>query len=133
MGRAKASGLAHENPPELDTVIRHDPEKMARVFANLMQNAWEHHSGLVTVRLAEPATDWLQVTVHNQGEPIPPDRLITIFEKYNTTKEKQGGSGLGTTIARLFVEGHGGNINASSSAEDGTEFSLRLPRLPAEV
>ena len=117
-----------EFPPGLDTVVRHDPEKMARVFTNLMQNAWEHHPGQVTVRLVEPAPGWLQATVHNQGEPIPPERLATIFEKFNTTKEKQGGSGLGTTIARVFVEGHGGVITASSSAEVGTEFTLRLPR-----
>jgi PAS domain S-box-containing protein len=122
-----------EAPPELNTIISHDPEKMARVFANLMQNAWEHHPGLVTVRLAEPAPGWLQAVVHNQGEPIPPERLATIFEKFNTTKQKQGGSGLGTTIARLFMEGHGGTISAASSAQDGTEFSLRLPRRRVEV
>ena len=121
-----------EAPPELDTIILHDPEKMARVFANLMQNAWEHHSGLVTVSLADSAPGWLKVTVHNHGEPIPPERLSTIFEKFNTTKEKQGGSGLGTTIARLFVEGHGGAITAVSSAQNGTEFILQLPRKKAE-
>ena len=121
-----------EAAPGLDTVIRHDPEKMARALANLIQNAWEHDSGVVTVRLTEPSPGWLQATVHNQGEPIEPQRLATIFEKFNTTKERQGGSGLGTTIARLFVEGHGGAITAASSAQDGTEFTLRLPRHPAE-
>ena len=117
-----------EVPPKLDTVIAHDPEKMTRVFQNLMQNAWEHHPGEVTVRLAQPEPGWLEVKVGNQGPPIPPERLTTLFEKYNTTKAHLGGSGLGTTIAQAFSEAHGGTISAASSAQRGTELTVRLPR-----
>jgi signal transduction histidine kinase len=118
---------------DLDTVILHDPENLARVFQNLMQNAWEHHPGEVTVQLSSPAESWLRAVVHNQGEPIPPQRLASIFEKYNTTKQDLGGSGLGTTIAKVLVEAHGGTIGASSSWERGTEFTINLPRGSREV
>lgn len=118
---------------DLDAVILHDPENLGRALQNLMQNAWEHHLGEVTVQLSAPVEGWLRVVVHNQGEPIPPQRLATIFEKYNTTKQDLGGSGLGTTIAKVLVEAHGGTISASSSWERGTEFTINLPRGSREV
>ena len=63
----------------------------------------------------------------NGGEPIPPDRLATIFEKFNTTKRANKGTGLGTTIARLFVEAHDRTIDVTSSASEGTTFAFRVP------
>lgn len=115
--------------PGLDTVIVQDPVKLARVFLNLLENAWEHDPEPVRVEVAAIGPDQLEVTLCNGGEPIPPERLKTIFEKYNTTKSGRGGTGLGTTIARLFVQAHGGVITATSSAEAGTCFRVRLPRV----
>jgi signal transduction histidine kinase len=68
------------------------------------------------------------VAVTNGGTPIPPDRLETIFEKFNTTKRDRKGTGLGTTIARLFVEAHGGKILVRSSEAEGTTFTVVLPK-----
>lgn len=114
--------------PGLDTVLAQDPVKLTRVFRNLLENAWEHHPGTVDVQVSAPAPEYLEVAVRNGGEAIAPERLETIFEKFNTTKAGQGGTGLGTTIARLFVQAHGGMISAASSPEDGTCFRVRLPR-----
>lgn len=128
-------GKGGENPdwrlvvePGLETVLPQDPVKLTRVFHNLLENAWQHHQGTVRVGLASATPDFLEVKVTNGGEPIAPERLETIFEKYNTTKAGQGGTGLGTTIARLFVLAHGGMISATSSPEQGTCFRVRLPR-----
>ena len=114
--------------PGLDTVIRQDPVKLGRVFRNLLANAWEHHPGTVRVGLAGSGAGFVSVAVRNQGEPIPPERLETIFEKFNTTKSGHGGTGLGTTIARLFTAAHGGAITVTSSQERGTCFMVHLPR-----
>ena len=122
--------ISMEVQPGLDTMVEHDPGRMRRVFKNLVKNGLEHHPGPVVVRIMAPQGEpgFLAVSVANQGEPIPPERLARIFEKYNTTKKNRGGTGLGTTIARLFTEAHGGRIKASSSPEQGTVFTVSLPR-----
>ena len=105
----------------------HDFQKLQRVLANLIKNALEHDSGQVTVRV-EDTQEAVRLSVHNWGDPIPEDRLQTIFEKFNTTKRDRKGTGLGTTIARLFVEAHGGRIEALSLKEEGTTFTVTLPK-----
>jgi|GEM_PF-5617400 len=105
--------------------LLHDPLKVQRALRNLIQNAWEHSREAVTLRVEE-VEDGARIHVHNGGEPIEPDRLGRIFEKFNSTKG--GGMGLGTTLARLLVEAHGGRISAASSEEEGTTFTIWLPK-----
>ena len=124
------SRISLEIQPGVDTTIKHDPGRMRRVFKNLVKNALEHDPGPVGVAIFSPPKEpgWLAVSVMNRGEPIPPERLAVIFEKFNTTKKDRGGAGLGTTIARLFTEAHGGRITAASSPEEGVVFTVNLPR-----
>lgn len=110
-----------------ELVVSHDPQKVQRAVSNLVKNALEHDDGEVTVRF-EDLGDSVQVSVQNWGDLIPEDRVNTIFEKFNTTKRNKKGTGLGTTIARLFTEGHGGHISASSTEADGTVFTMVLPK-----
>lgn len=113
---------------EPETVqVDHDPQKMQRAISNLVKNALEHDAGDITVTFDEKK-DGVEISVHNGGEHIPEERLRTIFEKFNTTKRSKKGTGLGTTIARLFVEAHQGRIWAESSEGDGTTFSIYLPK-----
>ena len=69
--------------------------------------------------------------VHNTGEPIPPEHLPHLFERfYRTDSDRarsQGGYGLGLSIAKSIVDGHRGRISVSSSAISGTLFTVRLP------
>ena len=108
-------------------IFLHDPQKLQRAVSNLVKNALEHDTGKVTIRL-QNMEDKIEISVHNWGDPIPEDRVNTIFEKFNTTKRSKKGTGLGTTIARLFVEAHKGQIWATSSEEAGTTFTIRLPK-----
>ena len=126
------SRIGMEVQSGLDIMVEHDPGRMRRVFKNLVKNALEHDPGPVTIKIFAPQEEpgFLAVSVANQGEPILPERLARIFEKYNTTKKTRGGTGLGTTIARLFTLAHGGRIRASSSMEQGTVFTVSLPRRP---
>jgi PAS domain S-box-containing protein len=124
-GRAKFDWAGHSGTEPL--VMSHDPQKVRRVVSNLVKNALEHDSGEVLVRF-EDLGETLQISVNNGGEPIPEDRLSTIFEKFNTTKRNTKGTGLGTTIARLFIESHNGQIWATSSASEGTTFTIVLPK-----
>lgn len=106
----------------------HDPQKIQRAISNLVKNALEHDDGEVNIHFEEVG-DSVCISVHNWGEPIPEDRVNTIFEKFNTTKRSKKGTGLGTTIARLFVEAHGGRIWATSSESEGTTFTILLPKV----
>lgn len=113
--------------------VRHDAQILQRAIANLIKNALEHDPGEVRLQVTDEG-DRVCIHVTNGGDPIPPDRLDTIFEKFNTTKRDSKGTGLGTTIARLFVEAHDGNVSVTSSEEAGTTFSIVLPKAgPAEA
>jgi len=73
-------------------------------------------------------------TVHNGGDPIPDDDLPRIFEplcRASTSQHRDrddAGLGLGLFIAREIVQAHGGTLTVASSAEDGTIFTMHLPR-----
>jgi len=70
--------------------------------------------------------------VHNRGDPIAPETLPRIFEPFHSSQAEQarqrGNLGLGLFIAREIVHGHGGTISARSTLEEGTTFTVRLPR-----
>ena len=80
------------------------------------------------------------LSVHNEGAPIPPDLLPTIFDplkRYATqesTAERSPGSiGLGLYIVREIIAAKGGTVEVASTAKEGTTFTVRIPRfLPVE-
>ncbi|MBT4140031.1 MAG: HAMP domain-containing histidine kinase, partial [Candidatus Latescibacteria bacterium] len=125
-GRVKFVWVGQETGME-ELVVSHDPQKLQRAVSNLVKNALEHDEGEVTVRFEDLGAT-VQISVQNWGDLIPEDRVKTIFEKFNTTKRNKKGTGLGTTIARLFTEGHGGQISAMSSESDGTVFTVIVPK-----
>ena len=67
------------------------------------------------------------VKINNGGEPIPPERVASFFEKFNTDrKNKKGGTGLGTTYSYLVVKAHGGKISVESNEKEGTTLTVKL-------
>ena len=65
------------------------------------------------------------ITVHNGGDPIPPDVLPQLTQPFFTTKSS--GNGLGLAITRRIVEAHGGTLAFASTAEAGTTVKVQLP------
>jgi signal transduction histidine kinase len=112
----------------IESRVPHDSGKMQRVLKNLIYNAWEHDPDRIVISISADTADYVDISVTNGGDPIPPERLLTIFEKYNTTKSEHGGTGLGTTIAKIFTEAHGGYLTVQSNETDGTTFTIHLPR-----
>ena len=112
-----------------------DPDRIAQVVANLVGNAVQHSPAESPVRVTSRGEgEGLVLEVHNGGSPIPAETLPGLFEPFRRglgAKLGGGGSlGLGLFISRRIVEAHGGHIAAKSSAEDGTTFSVWLPRQP---
>lgn len=110
-----------------------DPDRLAQVIHNLVDNAIKYGDpdAPVTVRvIGDP--DSVCVAVHNRGPTIPPDARAAIFEPMRRAARPQGegrGVGLGLFIAKLLVHAHGGSIDVRSGDDEGTTFTVRLPRV----
>ena len=126
-GKGEGTRVAVTRAGDDKITVTHDPQILQRALANLIKNALEHDPGEVGVRVSDEVEN-VGIHVTNAGKPIPPDRLEMIFEKFNTTKRDTKGTGLGTTIAKLFVEAHDGMLSVTSSKEEGTTFSITIPK-----
>lgn len=113
-------------------VVFGDPDKLARVFDNLLRNAIAYSYPGTNIDIqAYCEVNTIVITFANQGDPIPQQKLTSIFEKFyrvdNARSSQTGGAGLGLSIAKEIVELHGGTIEAFSSYTC-TKFTVRLPR-----
>ena len=108
-----------------------DPERLARVFNNLLKNAVAYSSKGTEITVnAEETPEHIVVTVSNHGKTIPDDKLETLFEKFYRLDESRtsntGGTGVGLAIAKEIVLLHGGTI--STDSKNGlTTFTVKLP------
>ena len=117
-------------PQELRIVC--DPDKMARVMDNLLNNAchYAYPGSTVYVRAWEEEKR-VCMTFRNAGATIPPEKLTRMFEQFfrldASRGTRTGNAGLGLAIAKEIVEAHGGTI-AAQSAEEQVVFTVVLPR-----
>ena len=74
----------------------------------------------------------VKISVHNFGNPIPPEEQKRLFEPFVRSKSAESGEqkgwGLGLTLVRGVVEAHGGKIRLESQADRGTTFTVDLPK-----
>jgi CheY-like chemotaxis protein len=120
---------------ELDELpgVMGNRRRLVQVAINLLNNAAHASSGRGLVRLRTRAEgEWMMLEVIDQGCGIPPGLQEKIFEPFFTTKPAGQGTGLGLWLARGIVDGHRGELSASSSPGRGTTFTMRLPR-PTEA
>lgn len=111
-----------------DLVVCLDPHKFLRVVQNLVTNAVEAFGaagGRIEIT-AEPLSEWVQVKISDNGPGIPEEIRDRFFEAF-VTQGKQGGTGLGTAIAKSIIDAHGGQISFESQRPGGTTFYIRLP------
>jgi len=108
-----------------------DPDKLQRVFDNLIRNAVNYsYPGSKISVLADYAKDVVILRFINSGRTIPKEKLDRLFEQFyrmdSSRSSTTGGSGLGLAIAKEIVSLHGGSIKADSADEKVT-FTLLLP------
>lgn len=123
--------LSCEVNVEENLAVYGDPDKLARVFDNILRNAIAYcYEDTKIVIGAQTVKDNIEITFMNQGDKIPGDMLQTIFEKFyrvdNARSSGTGGAGLGLAIAKEIVEMHGGRIRAKSD-DNRTQFIVTLP------
>ncbi|EJN26197.1 MULTISPECIES: sensor histidine kinase [Pseudomonas] len=119
---------------EGDTQGVWDGRRLDQMLQNLIGNALQHGSNNSAVKLTlRGEADSVRLTVHNDGAPIPPEVLPTIFDPLvrNADEALNGPTtslGLGLFIVKEVVKAHQGTIDVSSNEADGTMFTVVLPR-----
>ncbi len=107
-----------------------DKDKSAWVLTNLLSNAirYTHSNDVIQVGI-EQKEHQVVFSVKDNGPGIAPQFLEKIFDRYfRLPNEKGGGTGLGLTIAREFVEAQGGSLSVGSALGAGSCFSFTLNR-----
>ncbi len=102
-----------------------DPDKVAQVVGNVVENGIRHGAGTVSIVIA-PEAGGVAVTVTDQGDGIAPEVATRVFRKFWRTSSGRG-TGLGLFIAKGIVDAHGGTIEAGRSEGGGARVHFVLP------
>jgi signal transduction histidine kinase len=111
-----------------------DPQRVAQVVANLIDNALRYtpRGGVVSVQAACADAEFVQVTVDDTGPGVPADQRTRVFERFAQVDDGSGpsrrGLGLGLYICHELVTRQGGRIWAESAPGAGGRFAFTLPR-----
>jgi signal transduction histidine kinase len=111
---------------EGDPEIWVDRDRLAQVLANLVENAFAHGDGQVTVWLRETPASGAELVVDDEGDGIAEDIRPRIFTKF-WHHGRAGGSGLGLFIVAGLVAAHGGSISVEHAPSGGARMRVTLP------
>ncbi len=118
---------------EADVVVDGDDMRLQQVCVNLLTNALKFTpaAGLVTIELRRSGA-WAEIVVSDTGAGIAPEFLPHVFDAFrqaeNTLAQSRQGLGLGLSLVRHIVEGHGGSVAAESAGRGlGATFTVSLP------
>ncbi len=120
------------NVPDEPVFMEADGEKLARVFNNLISNAFKYGIGgrHVYLSVKSLSSEEVVVKIENDGEPIPESAVPQLFDRFyraeSSRSRETGGSGLGLAIVQSIVERHNGYIYVESNAEL-TSFVMHFP------
>jgi PAS domain S-box-containing protein len=122
--------------PKGGLLVDIDPARMTQVFGNLLNNAAKYtdRGGVITIAAAGTG-DQVIVTIEDNGIGIPSDLLPRVFELFTQAEQgidrRQGGLGIGLSVAKRLIVAHGGDVVAESRGLNcGSRFTVRLPRIP---
>jgi signal transduction histidine kinase/DNA-binding response OmpR family regulator/ligand-binding sensor domain-containing protein len=115
-----------------------DPEKIEKVFNNLISNAIkftpEGGSIELTIQTGKELSleekDIVQITLKDTGIGIPPERIPYVFDRFyqveRTERSELEGTGIGLTLVKELIELHSGSITVESTVNKGTKFTVSL-------
>jgi signal transduction histidine kinase len=113
--------------------LQADRDLVARVLGNLLSNALRYAPAQTVIAVSAKVTtdgNGVQISVHNDGRPIPHEYQTAVFEKFHQLELKRAsgqGVGLGLAFCKMAVEAHRGRIWVESEEGRGTTFHFTLP------
>ena len=120
-------------------VIRGDRRRLARVVANLIDNARLHGGGDASIAVTEPDGEGeplghIWITVEDHGSGVPPEERKLVFERFARgavagRRSSSDGAGLGLSLVEEHVRMHGGRVWVEDrlDGEPGARFVMELP------
>lgn len=132
--RAKQRNIKLElHCPDNIPLVNVDQDKILWVVNNLLSNAFKYSDDNDSVTIdVEQVSDYISVSVSDEGIGIPPQYSEKIFEKYfqiNDGDRELGGTGLGLAIAKEIINAHGGDIRFTANVPKGSIFTFTIPLL----
>lgn len=124
-----ASGPADASTANTDgSMIIADRDKIEHVYFNLMSNALKYtpEGGSITTTV-EHAAQHFTITVSDTGKGIDPKELPHLFERFYQAQGSIGGTGIGLSLVKAYVDMHQGTIDVTSQPGKGTSFIVCLP------
>jgi signal transduction histidine kinase len=115
--------------------IRGEATTLGSVILNLCVNASDAmpRGGTLTLRTTRAEGNWVQLSVEDTGEGMPPEVLRRAMEPFFTTKPFGKGTGLGLSMVFNTIKAHGGTVQLHSEVGAGTTVLIRLPGLEADA
>jgi signal transduction histidine kinase len=109
-----------------------DREAIKRALENIIGNALKYSTRDSAIRIKTGSRGGRMIfSVHNEGEPIPPDQIESIFQLFGrAAAAKEGnkkGWGIGLSYVRNVAESHGGSVTVDSAVQRGTTFLIDIP------
>lgn len=124
-----ASSLSEDLPS-----VTGDANQLKQVFLNIIVNARQAmpDGGVLTVTTRATENGSVEVAIGDTGCGMGLEMTERIFEPFYTTKNEEGGSGIGLFLCRNIAKDHGGTLTVSSRPGEGATFILALPAAAAE-
>lgn len=113
-------------------VIPFDKDKIEKIYFNLLSNAFKHthKNGAIRINITRTQyneAEYFKLSVYNDGEAIPPDKINNIFNRFYKVNPTDSGTGIGLALTNSLVDLHNGVIAVESIEGKGTLFNVLLP------
>ncbi len=113
-------------------IIPFDKDKLEKIYFNLLSNAFKHthKNGSIHINITKAQyneADYFKLSVFNDGEAIPPDKINNIFNRFYQVNPTDSGTGIGLALTNSLVDLHNGIITVESTEGKGTVFDVLLP------
>ncbi|WP_293045537.1 ATP-binding protein [Mycobacterium sp.] len=117
-----------------DQYVRADPDDLDRIISNLIDNAAQHGSPVITIHVQSVSGGTVEIRVADQGPGFPDDFLPRAFDRFSRadTARTTGGTGLGLAIVDSLAQRNHGTVTAQNRVAGGAEITIRLAAAAAQ-